>query len=72
MKEVKVTYFKSSGKYYTTEVIKIDSNLSGYHALAHELPKHHRIKEMYMLVENNQDENEPYIVPHLYLPKESD
>jgi len=68
MKEVRVTYFKASGKYYTDEVIEIKSDISGYHALAHELPKHHRIKDMFMLVQNNEDENEPYIVPHLYKP----
>ncbi len=68
MKEVKVTYLKPSGKYYTDEVIEIDSSISGYEALVHELPKHHRIKEMYMLVQNHEDENEPYIVPHLYMP----
>lgn len=72
MKEVSVTYFKPSGKYYTHEVIKIDSNMSGYQALFHELPKHHRVKDMFMLVQNNEDENEPYIVPHLFKPKVSD
>ena len=72
MKEVKVTYFKPSGKFYTDEVIEIDSNISGYHALVHELPKHHRINSMFMLVQNNKDENEPYIIPHLFHPLESD
>lgn len=70
MKEVSVTYFKPSGKYYTHEVVEIDSEMSAYHALFYELPKHHRIKSMYMLVQNHEDENEPYIVPHLFKPKE--
>lgn len=70
MKTVNVTYFKSSGKYYTSETIEISEELSGYHALLYELPKHHRIKDMYMSVSDSDDGKEPYIVPHLYKPKE--
>jgi hypothetical protein len=66
MKTVNVTYFKQSGKYYTSETIEISEELSGYHALAYELPKHHRIKDMLMLVVDSDDGKEPYIVPHLY------
>lgn len=71
MKVVNVTYFKPSGKYYTSETVEISEELNGYEALAHELPKHHRIKEMQMLVKDSEDGKEPYIVPHLYAPKEA-
>lgn len=70
MKVVNVTYFKPSGKYYTSETVEISEELNGYEALAHELPKHHRIKSMQMLVQDSVDGKEPYIVPHLYAPKE--
>lgn len=68
-KKVKVTYFKKSGKYYTEETIEISEDLNGYEALAHELPKHHRILDMNMLVQDSDDNKEPYIVPHLYKAK---
>ncbi|MBU7315954.1 hypothetical protein [Paenibacillus oleatilyticus] len=74
MKKVKVTYFKPSGKYYTEEFVEIPVELSGYDALHKELPKHHRIKNMFMLVQNSEpdgEEQEPYIVPHLFHPIES-
>lgn len=70
MKSVNVTYFKKSGKYYTSETIQISTEISGYHALFYEFPKHHRIKDMQMLVQDSGDGLEPYIVPHLYKPKE--
>lgn len=69
MKTVNVTYFIRSGKYYTHETIKISEGLNGYEAIAEEIPKHHRIKEMAMLVQDSDDGKEPYIVPHLYNPK---
>lgn len=69
MKTVNVTYFKPSGKYYTSETIEISEELSSYHALFHEIPKHHRIEEMQMLVQDSGDAKEPYIVPHLFKPK---
>ena len=72
MKRVMVTYFKKSGKYYTEETVDISEELNGYEALAHELPKHHRIKTMSMLVQDSGDNKEPYIVPHLYKPLEDD
>ncbi|WP_110933282.1 hypothetical protein [Paenibacillus bouchesdurhonensis] len=75
MKTVKVTYFKQSGKYYTSETINIPADLDGYEALFKEIPKHHRIKGMFMLVENSEpdgEENEPYIVPHLFHPIKSE
>lgn len=68
MKAVSVTYFKPSGKYYTSETIEISEELNGYHALFYELPKHHRIKSMQMLVQDSGDGKEPHIVPHLYKP----
>lgn len=68
MKKVKVTYFKTSGKYYTDEEIEISEELNGYEALFEEIPKHHRIKEMFMHVENVDEDQEPYIVPHLFPP----
>lgn len=70
MKKVDVTYFRPSGKYYTAETIEISEDFDGYHALAYELPKHHRLKDMAMLVQDSEDGKEPYIVPHLYKPKE--
>ncbi|PRT13216.1 hypothetical protein C6352_02385 [Bacillus thuringiensis] len=69
MKTVNVTYFKRSGKYYTSETIEISEELNGYEALSEEIPKHHRIKEMSMLVQDSEDGKEPFIVPHLYNPK---
>ncbi|AGY48292.1 hypothetical protein Slash_3 [Bacillus phage Slash] len=71
MKEVKVSYFRKSGKWYCTEYIDITEGLNGYQALTEELPKHHRIKDMFMLVQDSDDEKEPYIVPHLYKPIET-
>lgn len=72
MKKVKITYFKQTGKYYTSEVIEIPSDVNGYDALTKILPEKHRIKDMFMLVENENDEDciEPYIVPTLYHPIE--
>lgn len=70
MKTVNVTYFKPSGKYYTHETVEIDESLNGYEALFHEMPKHHRIREMAMLVKDSNDGKEPYIVPHLFPPLE--
>ena len=72
MKTVNVTYFKPSGKYYTEETVEISEELNGYEALFNELPKHHRIKEMQMLVTDSDDGKEPYIVPHLYKAKEAE
>ncbi|MFJ7950745.1 hypothetical protein ACIQZG_04355 [Lysinibacillus sp. NPDC096418] len=68
MKTVNVNYFKPSGKWYTKETVEISEDLNGYEALFHELPKHHRIKDMYMLVQDSNDNKEPYIVPHLFKP----
>ena len=65
-KAVKVTYFKPSGKFYTNETIEISEKLNSYEALFHEIPKHHRIKEMNMLVQDSDDDKEPYIVPHIF------
>lgn len=73
MKTVNVTYFKPSGKYYTQETVELPEGMCGYDALFHELPKRHRIKGMFMLVQNSEpagEEKEPYIVPHLFHPKE--
>lgn len=72
MKKVHVTYFKPSGKYYTDETVEIEEGISGHTALFHEMPKHHRIEEMYMAVADSGDGVEPYIVPHLFKPKVSD
>lgn len=69
MKRVNVTYFKPSGKYYTSETVEISEELDGYDALFKELPKHHRILEMDMLVQNSDDNKEPYIVPHIFKAK---
>lgn len=69
LKTVNVTYFKPSGKYYTTETIKISTDFGGYHALFKEIPKHHRIENMFMLVQDSGDGLEPYIVPNLFHPK---
>lgn len=71
MKTVNVTYIKPSGKYYTHETIEISEELNGYHALFQEIPKHHRIKSMFMYVSDSEDGKEPYIVPHLFHPKEA-
>lgn len=68
MKTVNVTYFKPSGKWYTNETVEIDETLNGYQVVFHEMPKHHRIKEMQMLVTDSGDNKEPYIVPHLFKP----
>lgn len=69
MKTVNVRYVKTSGKYYTDETIEISETLNGYDALFHEIPKHHRIKEMIMSVSDSGDGKEPFIVPHLFFPK---
>ena len=69
MKTVNVRYFKTSGKYYTDETIEISETLNGYEALFEEIPKHHRIKEMIMSVSDSGDGKEPFIVPHLFFPK---
>lgn len=66
MKSVEVTYFKKSGKYYTHETVEISEELNGYDALFHELPKHHRLKYMDMLVQDSGDGKEPSIVPHIF------
>ena len=70
MKTVNVNYFKPGGKWYTKETIDISEELNGYEALFEEIPKHHRIKNMFMLVQDSNDEKEPYIVPHLFHPIE--
>lgn len=72
MKDVKVSYFRQSGKWYTTEYVQISEELNGYQALTEELPKHHRIEDMFMLVQDSDDEKEPYIVPHLFKPKRTE
>lgn len=72
MKKVSVTYFKPSGKYYTDEEIEISEDLNGYEALFIEIPKHHRIKEMFMYVCDPDVDKLPYIVPHLFHPIESE
>lgn len=68
MKKVNVTFFKPSGKYYTSEVVEISEELNGYEALFTEMPKHHRIEEMSMHVSDAEEDKEPYIVPHLFGP----
>lgn len=68
MKKVAITYFKPSGKYYTSEEIEISEELNGYEALFIEIPKHHRIREMYMHVSDAEETKEPYIVPHIFGP----
>lgn len=68
MKTVNVTYFKPSGKYYTSETEEISEELNGYDALFKEIPKRRRIKAMYMHVSDSEDGKEPYIVPHLFQP----
>lgn len=70
MKTVNITYFKPSGKYYTDEQVDIPEELSGYHAMFEEMPKHHRLTDMQMLITDSNDGKEPYIVPHLFKPKE--
>ena len=70
MKRVYATYFKPSGKYYTQEDIGISEELNSYQTLFEELPKHHRIKNMFMLVQDGEDGLEPYIAPHLFKPLE--
>ncbi|MET3658477.1 hypothetical protein [Sporosarcina psychrophila] len=68
MKTVNVTYFKPSGKYYTSETEEISEELNGYEALFTEIPKRHRIKSMYMHVSDSDDGKEPHIVPHIFHP----
>ena len=70
MKTVNVSYFRPSGKWYTKETIEIDERLNGYQALFEEIPKHHRLKTMDMLVQDSDDGKEPYIVPHIFKAKE--
>lgn len=71
MKTVKVTYFKPSGKYYTCETFEISEELQGGSKVYREVIEgNHRIKDMFMMVEDSGDELEPYIVPHLFHPKE--
>lgn len=70
MKTVKVTYFKKSGKYYTHETFEISEELKGgTNDYWKALEDNHRIKDMFMMVEDSDDELEPYIVPHLFHPK---
>ncbi|MGN7329802.1 hypothetical protein [Bacillus altitudinis] len=69
MKTVNVMYFRTRGKFYIDETIEISESLNGYDALFHEIPKHHRIKEMIMSVSDSGDGKEPFIVPHLFFPK---
>lgn len=67
MKQVKVTFFKESGKYYCQEVGYIHTDLlSGTNEYWLALRSLHRIKEMDMLVNQFDDNVEPYIVPHLF------
>ncbi|PJZ18334.1 hypothetical protein CEW46_29150 [Bacillus cereus] len=68
MKKVIVHYFKPSGKWYTEESVMISEELNGYQALHEELPKHHRLKDMRMLVMDGDETKQPYIVPHIYDP----
>lgn len=68
MKKVNVNYFKASGKWYTEEDIEIPETVNGYEALFQEIPKQHRLKEMFMHVSDSNDGKQPYIVPHLYKP----
>jgi len=70
MKTVKVTYFKYSGKYYTNETFGISEELlGGTNSYWEALKNNHRIKEMYMMIEDSGDNKEPYIVPHLFKPQ---
>lgn len=69
-KKVLLTYFKPSGKFYCHEEVFISEKLNGHQALAEELPKYHRIKTMIMEVRDSDDGLEPYIVPHIYHPRE--
>lgn len=70
MKTVKVTYFKDSGKYYTNETFGISEELlGGTNSYWEALKSNHRIKEMYMLVEDSGDNKEPYVVPNLFKPE---
>lgn len=71
MKRVDVIYFKASGKFYTDETVEIEEGISGYHALRRVLPRLHRIEDMSMFVQDSGDGKEPYIVPHLYSPKDT-
>lgn len=68
MKQVNVTYFKPSGKFYTGEIIEISEKINGYEALFKEIPKYHMNTVMYMSVCDSGDGKEPYIVPHLFKP----
>lgn len=70
MKTVNLTFFKPNGKYYTSEQVDISDDLNGYEAVFTEMPKHHRIADMQMLVTDSEDGKEPYIVPHLFKAKE--
>lgn len=66
MKTVNARYFKPSGKYYTDETFEISEELNSYEALFKEIPKHHRLKDMIMVVSDSDDGKEPYIVPHMF------
>lgn len=69
-KSVLVNYYKMSGKYYTSEAFCIPNGLNGYQALFEEIPKHLRLNdEMIAVVQDSNDNREPYIVTHLYHPK---
>lgn len=66
-KQVGVTFFKKSGKFYTSEVGYIDSSVQGgTNDYWDALKGLHRIKDMDMLVEDSDDDVNPYIVPHLF------
>ena len=70
MKTVNATYFKENGKYYTNETFGISEELlGGTNDYWNALKNGHRIEEMYMLVQDSDDNKEPYIVPHLFKPK---
>lgn len=70
MKTVNATYFKESGKYYTDETFEISEDLlGGTNEYWETLENNHRIKDMFMMVEDSGDDLEPYIVPHLFHPK---
>ena len=67
MKKVKITFFKPSGKYYTTEEGMISETLlGGTNDYWNALKELRRIKGMQMLVQDSGDNKEPYIVPHLF------
>lgn len=72
-KVVLIQFFKPSGKWYTSETLELPEGVDGYRAAKETFPAHHakRIPSMYMLVTNSEpegQEQEPYIVPHLYKP----